>query len=177
MSKGWVCPICGLDYDTISKRDAALAVRSYPRRFRDALATVDDPAVLRRRPSPDVWSALEYTAHVRDMFALMADTVERMVREDHPTISFPDPDERAGRERYNRQPVDAVLEGLQANAVRFADVIDSVTVDDLTRTARFPWGERDVLTMIRNGVHEGHHHLRDVELVLERLGARRRDDD
>jgi hypothetical protein len=27
--------------------------------------------------------------------------------------------------------------------------------------------------MIRNGVHEGKHHLRDVEQVLERLGVER----
>jgi hypothetical protein len=44
-----------------------------------------------------------------------------------------------------------------------------VTIPDLDRSGRFPWGERDVLTMIRNGVHEGKHHLRDVEQVLERL--------
>jgi hypothetical protein len=96
-----------------------------------------------------------------------------MFREDRPSISFPNPDERAQRERYNDQPIHAVLGDLETNAHRFADVIDSLSVDDLARTAVFPWGERDVLTMIRNGVHEGKHHLRDVELVLERLGVER----
>jgi S-DNA-T family DNA segregation ATPase FtsK/SpoIIIE len=174
LTSSYVCPQCGLDYDSISKADAAVAARSFPRRFAEQLHRAeDDESLLRRQPEPGVWSPLEYTAHVRDMFDLMADTVSRMRREDKPSIAFPDPDERAARERYNDQPVHDVLAGLEANAARFADVIDSVSVDDLARTAVFPWGERDVLTMIRNGVHEGKHHLRDVELVLERLGVPR----
>ena len=164
----WVCPQCGLDYDTISKADAAVAARSYPRRFAEQLHRADgDAGVLRRRPQPDVWSALEYTAHVRDMFALMADTLTRMVRETNPSISFPNPDEVAEQERYNEQDVHAVLSGLEANASRLADVIDGIGVGDLDRTAHFPWGERDVLTMIRNAIHEGTHHLRDTERVLD----------
>jgi hypothetical protein len=167
----YVCPQCGLDYDTISPADAAVAVRSFPRRFREQLEVADDRALLRQRPEPGVWSALEYTAHVRDMFDLMAETVGRMLREDKPSMAFPDPDERAERQHYNDQDVEAVLEGLADTASGFARVIESGSVDDLSRTAVFPWGERDVLTMIRNGVHEGKHHLRDVELVLRRLGV------
>ena len=45
-------------------------------------------------------------------------------------------------------------------------MLDSYRGDDWTRTATFPWGERDALTTARNAVHEGHHHLRDVERVL-----------
>jgi hypothetical protein len=171
MSGHYVCPQCGLDYDTISPADAAVAVRSFPRRFREVLLSVRDATLLRSHPAPGVWSALEYTAHVRDMFELMADTVARMLRETDPEISFPDPDERAERARYNDQDLEEVLAGLAATATHFADVIDSVAVPDLDRTARFPWGQRDVLTMIRNGVHEGRHHLRDVELGLRQLGA------
>ncbi|MEY2477318.1 MAG: hypothetical protein QOG87_2633 [Actinomycetota bacterium] len=167
----YVCPECGLDYATISPADAAVAVRSFPRRFGEQLTAVDDRTLLRKRPEPGVWSALEYTAHVRDMFDLMAATVGRMLREDEPSIAFPDPDERAEREHYNDQDVERVLEGLADTAGRFARVIESTSVDDLSRTAVFPWGARDVLTMICNGVHEGKHHLRDAELVLRRLGV------
>jgi hypothetical protein len=169
VAAGYVCPECGLDYDTVSRADSAVAVRSFPRRFREALAEVDDPALLRRRPAPDVWSALEYTAHVRDVFAWMASTVDRMVLETDPQIDFPDQDEVAQRERYNEQDVEAVLTGLSATASRFAESIDRVGIPDLDHTARFSWGQRDVLTMIRNGVHEGKHHLRDLEHVLARV--------
>jgi hypothetical protein len=162
VAQGYVCPACGLDYDTVSRRDAAVGIRSFPRRFREVLTEVDDLA-LRRRPAPGVWSALEYTAHVRDMFALMAATVDRMVAETNPELAFPDPDTTAERGSYNAEAVEDVIAGLTATAARFAASIERVATAELDRTARFPWGERDILTMIRNGVHEGTHHLRDVE--------------
>ena len=42
MADGWVCPECGIDYDTLAPGDLAVAIRSYPRRFRAALATLDE---------------------------------------------------------------------------------------------------------------------------------------
>src|SRR5439155_2870578 len=50
----WVCPECGLDYDTISPPDGAVAVRSFPRRFRERVEAAGD--VLRERPAPATWS-------------------------------------------------------------------------------------------------------------------------
>jgi hypothetical protein len=96
-----------------------------------------------------------------------------MRREDTPVFEEWDPDTRAEERRYNDQPVHAVLGDLDANALRFADAIEATPTADLDRTGRFSWGDRDVLMMIRNGVHEGKHHLRDVELVLDRLGIDR----
>jgi S-DNA-T family DNA segregation ATPase FtsK/SpoIIIE len=171
----YVCPECGLDYDTISPADAAVAVRSFPRRFAEQLHRVEgDESLLRRRPEPTVWSPLEYTAHVRDGFEWMAATVRLMVAETVPRIVDFDPDERAAERGYNEQDVHAVLSELEVHAHGFAAAIESTSTADLDRMASFSWGDRDVLTMIRNGVHEGKHHLRDVEQVLEELGAARR---
>jgi hypothetical protein len=169
-SGGYVCPECGIDYDTISPADAAVAVRGFPRRFAEQLHRSEgDDAALRRRPEPTVWSALEYTAHVRDGFAWFADIIPRMRAETNPSIDFPDPDELAEHARYNDQDLHAVLSELEQHAMRFADAIDATPTEDLDRPGRFSWGERDVLMMIRNGVHEGKHHLRDTERVLDRV--------
>ena len=165
----WVCPECGLDYDTISPPDGAVAVRSFPRRFRERVEAAGD--VLRERSAPATWSALEYTAHVADVTAWMADSIERMRTETNPTISFPDPDELAARERYNQQDPAAVLARLKDACDRLAATIERFDPDDWERTATFDWGERDALTMMRNAVHEGAHHLRDIERGLARLGA------
>ena len=172
MSKGYVCPECGLDYDSIAPKDTAVAIRSYPRRLKALVAPIDrdqatrPDAKIRRRPDPHTWSALEYTAHVADIFDTFADIIRRMRIEDRPAIDFFDPDERAVEARYNEQDPDDVLRRLQENAERLAAELDEVAADDWRRTAEFPWGERDLLTMARNAVHEGHHHLRDVERVL-----------
>jgi hypothetical protein len=170
LTEPYVCPECGLDYDTISPSDAAVAVRSFPRRFAEQLHRSEgDEAALRRRPEPAVWSALEYTVHVSDGFEYFADMVRRMRAETDPEIPFPDPDERAEAQAYNQQPIHGVLGALEANAFRFAEAIEATPTEDLDRTARFSWGQRDLLTMIRNGVHEGKHHLRDAERVLDRV--------
>jgi len=172
MSKGYVCPECGLDYESISPKDTAVAIRSYPRRFQALVAPIDreqatrPDAQSRRRPDPHTWSALEYTAHVADIFDTFTDIIRRMRVEDRPSIDFFHPDERAAEARYNEQDPDDVLRRLQENAERLAAELDEVGADDWRRTAEFPWGERDLLTMARNAVHEGHHHLRDVERVL-----------
>jgi hypothetical protein len=175
MSKGWVCPECGLGYDTISPHDAIVAIRSYPRRYREVLGDLDDPArveMVRRRPDPTTWSALEYTAHVRDILGYMAEVFLRILREDNPKIDFVDPDHRASADHYNEQDPEVVLEGLQTNAERAAAALEQATPDDWTRKATFPWGERDLLAMARNAVHEGYHHLRDVDKVLQQVRGR-----
>jgi hypothetical protein len=175
MSQGWVCPECGLDYDTISPHDTIVAIRSYPRRYREVLGDLGDPArveMVRRRPDPNTWSALEYTAHVRDILGYMAEAFLRILREDNPKIDFVDPDHRASADHYNEQDPEVVLEGLQTNAERAAAALEQATPDDWTRKATFPWGQRDLLAMARNAVHEGYHHLRDVEKVLQQVRGR-----
>jgi hypothetical protein len=168
---GYVCPECGLDYDTVQPPDAKVAIKSFPRRYREALLPVlagdNGEEVVRRRPSPTTWSALEYTAHVADLYGLFADVVTRMYAEDHPTIDFWDPDERAASEGYGEMDPQAVLALLASNGERLSAAADRVDADSWHRTAVFPWGERDILTMVRNAVHEGTHHLRDVHKVLD----------
>ena len=173
---GYVCPECGLDYDTISPSDAKVAIRSFPRRYRSAIAgALEDEAdegLVRRRPEATTWSALEYTAHVADIYEAFAAAFRRMYEEDRPTIGFWDPDERAASQRYHEQDPMATLDRLDDAAEALAQGLDRVGADAWSRTATFPWGERDLLMMSRNAVHEGSHHLRDVERVLE--AARRR---
>ena len=174
---GWTCPECGLNYDTVAPSDAAVALRSYPRRYRQALAVLEGDdrrdALLRRRPQPEVWSALEYTAHVGEVEDALATIVKRMTSESHPTLDMFDADERAAAARYNEQDPEEVLTGLQGACTAAAHAVAGVPPTEWTRLAAFPFGERDALTMARNAVHEGVHHLRDVNRVLEQVTGRR----
>ena len=171
-----MCPECGLDYDTVSPPDAKVAIRSFPRRYRTALAAAfedeSDEGLVRRRPDETTWSALEYTVHVADLFELFATIIRRMYDETTPTLDFWDPDARAASERYSEADPAATLDRLDAAATKLATELERVDADGWSRTATFPFGERDLLMMTRNAVHEGSHHLRDVERVLDR--ARRR---
>ena len=127
--------------------------------------------MLRRRPDEHTWSALEYACHVRDVFETYSTRVARTLVEDEPLLESMERDERPARERYNEQDPTAVLARLKDACDRLAATIERFDPDDWERTATFDWGERDALTMMRNAVHEGAHHLRDIERGLARLAA------
>jgi hypothetical protein len=172
-----VCPECGFDYDTVSPQDAAVAVRSFPRRYRALLVTPgseDGPdAVFRRRPDATTWSALEYTAHVADRLDHLGPAIRRITREEQPLIPPFDNDERAASQAYNAIDRAEVMGWLDMACDELASVIDDVRPDDWTRRARLAGGEeRDALTLARDGVHEGAHHLRDVQQVLAAVRGR-----
>jgi hypothetical protein len=171
-----VCPECGLDYDTVGPQDALAAVRSFPRRFRALLAgpgSAGGPdAVFRRRPDAATWSALEYTAHVADVLDHLGPAIRRATLEEHPSITFFDNDERAAAQHYNDLDRSEVLGWLDLACAELASVLEDVKADDWARTVRLEAGGSDVLTMARNGVHEGSHHLRDVRRVLAAVRGR-----
>lgn len=165
-----------MDYDSVSPLDAAVAVRSFPRRYRSVLVaprSEDGPdAVFRRRPHPSGWSALEYTAHVADRLDLLGPAILQVVRQDTPAIAGFDNDERAASKRYNDLDRVEVLGWLDMACDELASVIGDVRPDDWTRKGLVAGAERDALTLARDGVHEGAHHLRDVQRVLNTVRGR-----
>jgi hypothetical protein len=135
-------------------------------------------AVIRRRPDakthPSItWSALEYTAHVADALEGMDGMFRRMIQKDDPRIADDwQPDERAEKQRYNEMDRDAALDWLQRSADTAAATLADVQPDAWERTGEFDFGRRTLLDMARNAVHEGAHHLRDVEHVLRAVRGR-----
>lgn len=175
MSDAWVCPECGLDYATLHPPFAINAIKSFPRRYREALEPASpaeaNEEVIRTRPTDGVWSAIEYTAHVADLMETFATVVHRMYTEDSPDLStaFWDADERAAQDNYNEQDKEAVLARLAAGSEALVQQAERVDAGGWGRTASFGWGERDLLTMLQNAVHEGVHHLRDIEHGLTKV--------
>ena len=176
MTLHWKCPECGLDYDTISPRDAVLAVRTFPRRYRALLThfgpdeDVDD--VIRRKPAPDVWSALEYTAHVAQVLDLLAPTIRQIENENNPHLYFFDSDQQAAEQAYNDWPLLRALGELESACADLSSAIEFYDPAAWNRTGRFDYGEREAIDLARNAVHEGAHHLRDVQNVLTQVRGR-----
>ncbi|HUR79091.1 MAG TPA: DinB family protein [Acidimicrobiales bacterium] len=177
MSDAWVCPECGIDYGTLHPPFAINSIKSFTRRFKEALEPAspseDNDATIRTRPADGVWSALEYTAHVADLMEPFARVLARMNDEDNPDLSdaFWDENEKAARDKYNEQDKDAVLARLAAGADTLVKQASGIDAHAWSRMGSFGWGERDMLTMLQNAVHEGVHHLRDVERGLTKVRA------
>ena len=168
MSDGYVCPECHLDYDALAPGDIPGRVRQVPAPVRERLTGVADE-LLRVRPDASTWSAIEYAAHLSDAYDAFTDMVPGMRAGKSMKDFFWDPDERAIEQHYAEQPVDEVLDHLDTNATRLADALDTLSGQDWALTAEFAWGERDLLTMARNAVHEGVHHTQDIDRVLSRV--------
>ena len=128
--------------------------------------------MFRRRPPDGSWSALEYTAYVADVLDHLGPAIRRVTLEDNPSITFFDKDVRAADQAYNRLDRAEVLGWLDIACAELASVLEAVNADDWTRPGRLPEGDQDVLTMARNGVHAGAHHLRDVQRVLAAVRGR-----
>ncbi len=176
MTISWKCPECGLDYDTISPRDASGAVRSFPRRYRSLLTHFepgeDLEAVIRQRPAEGVWSALEYTAHVAQTLDLMAPTIRQIVNEDNPHLFAWDPDEQAEEQSYNNWSLLEAVGELESGCADLSMAIEYTPATDWNRKGTFDYGEREAIDIARNAVHEGSHHLRDIKRGLSQILGR-----
>ena len=160
------CEECGFAYTDVAEADAPAAVRAFARRFRAPLTRFlpgeDGDALVRQRPAPETWSALEYAAHVRDVFGNYDRWVRQTLAEDRPVLEGPGPDVLAAEGRYNELAPVEVADALAANAERLAATFESVPDDGWDRVGIRRDEERSVLFTARRAVHEGNHHLLDI---------------
>ena len=159
------CAECGFDPADLRPSDMATAVRSFGRRYRAPLTRglpgEDLDAVVRVSPQPGVWSAVEYTGHVVDIFTVFDDRVRCALdgREpDEPVVDWEGKVANAP-ERDRADDLATTLSELNADEWRLPGLTGrgrEVTVADLA-------------TIV---VHEGSHHLLDVGRVLRAARGR-----
>ena len=65
--------------------------------------------VLRKKPAPDKWSAMEVAAHLRDVERLWADRIVKAAFSERPTLFMVKVDELAVKNGYNTQDLSAAL--------------------------------------------------------------------
>jgi len=169
------CQECGLDLDGIAPLDGIVALRSFARRYREVLRPVAESderedELLRRRPQPEAWSALEHLAHVVDVLVASSSWVRDLRARDRPVL--PDvPATHLSAISAGGGSVDLALEHLSRAALDLAAELEKVQGDEWERRGRLPWGEGDLLDVMRHAVHEASHHLRDARRVLSRVRA------
>lgn len=164
------CQECGFDWDSTGDEVIAEIDRwgdSYRAGLTRLLPGEDGDALIRTRPAPQVWSALEYTVHMRDVASFYLERIQRVLSEDRPTMTAADFAAMAESRHYNDESVEGVL-------VAFADIANSASallksLDD-AQWDRVGIGsegdERTVLVLAGRLAHDGHHHLLDLGRVL-----------
>jgi hypothetical protein len=162
------CDECGFDGTRLTINDAITSLRSLGRRWRALFDKVPED-VLRERPAPDVWSALEYAAHTRDVIALNAWGINEALTKDRPVFPKITPDVGAPDHGYNRLQPSDVLDELAVHAGGLADKASHVLPAHWDRVAVVGDQEIDAGWALRHVVHDATHHLKDVEKGLEAL--------
>jgi hypothetical protein len=163
------CPECGFEaaaYTGERRDEIAGAMRANAAAFRSALKRGD---IVGRRPpvpagQPPVWSALEYGAHVRDVYALTAERLTRMIKKKAPTFKDWDQNQAAIDGDYATEDPDRVAYDLAVNAGKVADILDRVRGDDWDRTGTRSDGQSfTIVSFAAYMLHDVSHHLWDVE--------------
>ncbi len=164
------CDDCAFVYADVPNVDAAGWLRSLGRGYAERLTTFD-VVRLRARPEaePDTWSPLEYSCHVRDVFGVQRERILLALAEATPTFVPMGRDARVVDLRYNEQdPLVAAVE-LRRAADELAATFEALDDAGWARTGIYNWptsSERDITWLARHTVHEGVHHLRDVDAGL-----------
>jgi hypothetical protein len=162
------CNECDFVYDELPEKQIGAALRHLVPQYGTILAS--DPAKLRAHPITGVWSALEYACHVRDVFEVQRERVELALTKHEPSFEPMGREERVVRDRYNEQDPTDVERELAIAARALAEVFERLSPDELGRRGIYNFPERAPQTIAwigRHTVHEGRHHLRDIEHVLD----------
>ena len=153
------CPECGFDTSTLVLGQVPELVRANAAAWRKVL---DDERV-HERPSDDVWSALEYGCHVRDVFRVYDERLALML--EHDGADFPnwDQDATAVQEHYERQSPAVVADELESAAFELGSRFETVSGDDWKHAGHRSDGATFTIeTFARYFVHDPIHHLHDV---------------
>ncbi|HEY2042893.1 MAG TPA: DinB family protein [Jatrophihabitans sp.] len=153
------CPECGFEASAISGREVSGIVRDSVPRWQRVLARPDAS----QRPEPQVWSALEYGCHARDVFTLFEKRAGLMLGEDNPQFANWDQDATALADRYSEQLPTVVAAELAVAGERVARAFDSVRADQWDRAGQRSNGDNfTVESLGQYFVHDVVHHLADV---------------
>jgi hypothetical protein len=152
------CPDCGLEAGTVEIAEIAdrteLAVAEWVQ------ILTQSPAA-DRRPEPQVWSPLEYGAHVRDVLELFR--LVLMLIEDAPTFSNWDQDEAAIAGDYPMLDPDQVAAEIASVGETFIARMRSLEESQIERIGtRSDGAEFTVRTFLQYFLHDVVHHLWDV---------------
>jgi len=166
------CDGCGFRYEELPPEAIASTLRSFPQSYRQLLTDGTPDAVLRRRPHPSVWSALEYACHVRDVLLVQRDRAVLALVEERPSFPRMYRDERVEFAGYATESPEDVADHIDMATALVATVFERMSAGQLTRTFVYNYptaAEHDLAWLGRHIVHEARHHLADVMSVLARL--------
>jgi hypothetical protein len=161
------CPVCGFRPDTVSPKDAAVALRSFRRRYSERVETL---AQLMHDRGELLNRGVRHVTRAADALRAYDEQLRKVLRTDKPVLDRTSSAPVARRQ----EAVDpsAAQRQLEAAANHLADVVDEVPPHDWSREGSLHGAPVTALDVVTAAVHEGVHHLRALDDLLEGAGAR-----
>jgi len=154
------CPDCGFEASAVAPDRVPDGVRAAAAAFARVLERGEET---RRRPSPGVWSPLEYACHVRDVFRRFDARLRLVLTTDDPQFENWDQDATAEQDDYGSQDPQRVRAELLEAGERLAQGFASVPAASWGRTGRRSDGASfTVVTLGQYLLHDLVHHVWDV---------------
>jgi len=169
------CDECGFVYDDHGPDMVGDELAALGPRYRSRLVGGEDAGRrgrLTRRPEPSVWSALEYACHVRDVLLAQRERLLLALVEDQPGFAPIYREERVQLARYAAEDPDVVARELVVVSGLTARTFAGLATPAWERTCRYNFPEpavHDLLWLGQHTLHEGEHHLIDIDRVLEQV--------
>ena len=150
-----------LDVSRLSPEDIVAALRSYPRRFRELLTSVE--------PHDVPAEAIEHADHVARSLALLGEAMRQVLVQDEPTL-MPAVADDAQREwaHAGATSIDDALAFLDMEAHALAEAVGDVSSAAWTRQGKVAGSGQSLsaLDLAREAVRTGADHLRAAERLL-----------
>ena len=153
------CPECGFDARAVRSVEVKNRVYANASAWRRVLEQPD----VTRRPTPQVWSPLEYACHVRDVHRVFGERVQMMLAVDDPLFENWDQDVAAVQGAYRDQDPAAVATELVDAAAKVSRSYAGIEGPQWDRPGRRSNGSVfTVDSLARYHLHDVEHHLHDV---------------
>jgi len=170
------CDECGFDPETVTPVAAPDGVRDIGRKWQAPLTRFlhgeDGDTLVRVRPAPGAWSAIELAAHLRDVLGLFDRRVHQIVETDNPVLEIVEHDAVVRHGDYNALPRVQVLAEIQSAATTLASTFATLPEPAWSRTGTRDGAVRTPLELAQRAVHEGRHHLLDAGRALRAARGR-----
>jgi hypothetical protein len=157
------CDVCGFEWDAVTAGEIPGRLRAAAAGFQAVLGSGSPD--LSERPSPDVWSAVEYACHVRDAMFNLRDRIVLGVAEDNPTPHAMHTDTRIAEGLYAGDRPETVAVEIAVAADLLARTVERLRDDQLVRPIFYGWprpATRTLTWVAAQALHEAEHHLDDV---------------
>jgi hypothetical protein len=153
----------------MDRTEIAAYLRQVPDLIEEALHGLSDDE-LRRRPSPDEWSALEICCHLRDSAEIEGQRIRRLAEEDEPALEAWDEQELAAERNYPQDDPRRVRTALRAFWGGLAYQLESLTDEQWERAGTHPeWGAVTVRSRAEREVEHAQAHLEQLRAIRQTL--------